>query len=162
MLIESMILSNYLILCHPFSFCLQFFPALESFPVSWLFASTGQSIGASASVLPKNNQGWFPLGMTGLNSLQSKGLSRFLHHHNWKASIIQHIAFFIVQLSHLYLTIGKKPYFWLTIWNFISKGTFLLFHLPSRFVIIFLPRSMGLLISWLQLPSVVILEPNKR
>ena len=62
----------------PFSFCLQSFSASGSFPVSWLFASGGQSIGASASasVLPMNVQGWFPLGLTGLTSLQSKGLSR--------------------------------------------------------------------------------------
>ena len=62
----------------PFSFCLQSFPAPGSFPVSWLFTSSGQSIGASpsASVLPKNIQGWFPLGLTGLTSLLSKGLSR--------------------------------------------------------------------------------------
>ena len=60
----------------PFSSCLQCFPASGSFPVSWLFASGGQSIGASASVLPKNIQNWFPLGLTGLISLQSKGVSR--------------------------------------------------------------------------------------
>ena len=60
----------------PFSFCLQSFPASESFPMSWLFASGGQSIGASASVLPKNIQGWFPLGLIGLIFLLSKGLSR--------------------------------------------------------------------------------------
>ena len=60
----------------PFSSCLQSFPASESFPVSWLFASGGQSIEASASVLPMNIQGWCPLGLTGLISLLSKGLSR--------------------------------------------------------------------------------------
>ena len=73
-----MIPSNHLILCHPFSFCPQSFPASRSFPVSCLFASGGQSIGASASapVLPMNIQDWFPLGLTGLISLESKGLSR--------------------------------------------------------------------------------------
>ena len=60
----------------PFSFCLRSFPALGSFQMSWLLASGGQSIGATASVLPMNSQGWFPLGWTGLISLQSKGLSR--------------------------------------------------------------------------------------
>ena len=60
----------------PFCSCLQSFPSSGSFPLSWLFASGGQSIGASASVLPKNIQNWFPLGLTGLVSLQSKGLSR--------------------------------------------------------------------------------------
>ena len=77
MSIELVMLSNHLILCHPFSFCLQSFPASRSFPMSLLFASGGQNIGASAStrVLPMNSQGWFPLGLTGLTSLQSKGLS---------------------------------------------------------------------------------------
>ena len=72
--------------CHPtisssvtsFSSCTQFFPASESFPVSWLFASGGQSIGASTSVIPMNIQGWFPLESTGLISLLSKGLSRVI------------------------------------------------------------------------------------
>ena len=70
-------LSNRLILCHPFSFCLSSFPASGSFPVSCLFTSGGQSIRASASatVLPMNIQGWFPLGLTGWISLQSKGPS---------------------------------------------------------------------------------------
>ena len=75
--IESVMLSNHLILCHPL-LLLSVFPASQSFPMSRLFASNGQSIGASASasVLPMNIQGWFPLGLTGLISLMSKGLSR--------------------------------------------------------------------------------------
>ena len=86
----------------PFSSCLQSFPESESFPMSWLFSSGGQSIGASASasVLPMDIQGWFPLGLTGLISLQSKGFSKYLQHRNSKASILQHSAFFMVQLSH--------------------------------------------------------------
>ena len=78
MCIESVMPSNHLVLCHPFSSCLQSFPASGSFPMSWLFASGGQSIGASASasVLPVNIQDWFHLGLTSLISLQSKGLSR--------------------------------------------------------------------------------------
>ena len=78
MSVELVMLSNQLILATPFSFCLQSLPASESFPMSWLFTSGGQIIGASASapVLPMNIQGWFPLGLTGLISLQSKGLSR--------------------------------------------------------------------------------------
>ena len=69
----------------PVSSCLQFFPASGSFPISQVFTSGGQSIGASASILPKNIQGWFPLGLTGLISLQSKGLSRvFSRHAVWK------------------------------------------------------------------------------
>ena len=94
----------------PFSFCLQFFPASGSFPVSRLFASGGQSIGASASasVLLMNIQGLFPLVLTGL-ILQSKGLSlkSLLQHYNLKASILQCSAFFMVQLSHPYMTTGK-------------------------------------------------------
>ena len=80
------------------------------FPVSWLFASGGQIIGASASasVLPMNIQGWFPLGLTGLISLLSKGLSKNLfQNHSSKASILWHSAFFTVQLSHPYMTTGK-------------------------------------------------------
>ena len=78
MSIESVMPSNHLIFCHPFSSCPQSFPASKSFPTSWLFGSGGQIIGAlaSASVLPINIQGWFPLGLTHLISLQSKGLSR--------------------------------------------------------------------------------------
>ena len=76
MSIESVMLSNRLILCHPFSFCLQFFPASGSFPLSQLFTSDGQSIDASASVLPVIIQDWFPLGWTGWISLHSKGFSR--------------------------------------------------------------------------------------
>ena len=74
--IELVKLSNHLILCRPLLHLLQSFPALGSLPTSWLFASGGQSIRVSASVLPMNIQGWFPLGLTGLISLQSKGLSR--------------------------------------------------------------------------------------
>ena len=66
--------SNYLILCHPLLLLPSIFPSVGSFPISRLFASGGQSIGASASVLPMNIQGWFPLGLTGLISLLSKGL----------------------------------------------------------------------------------------
>ena len=87
----------------PFSSCPQSFPASESFPVSWLFASGGQSIGASvsASVLPMNIQDWFPLGWTGLISLLFKGLSKsLLQHHSSKASVLWCSAFFMAQLSH--------------------------------------------------------------
>ena len=75
--VESVIPSNHLILCHPFSSCPQSFPASGSFPLSRLFTSGGQSIGASASasVFPMNIQGWFPLGFTGFISLLSKGIS---------------------------------------------------------------------------------------
>ena len=93
----------------PFSSCLQSFPASVSFPMNQLFSSGGQSMGvsASASVLPMNIQDWFPLGLIGLISLQSKRLSSLLQHHNSKASILWHSAFLVVQLSHPYLTTGK-------------------------------------------------------
>ena len=78
MSIKSVMPSNHVILCHPFSSCPQSFPASGSFSKSWLFTSGGQNIRAlsSASVVPMNIQGWFPLGLTGLISLLSKGLSR--------------------------------------------------------------------------------------
>ena len=106
----------------PFSYLLSF-PASEFFPVSQFFASGGQSIGAlaSASVLAMNIQDWFPLGWTGLISLLSKGLFRsLLQHHSSKASVLRCSVFFMVQLSHSYMTTGKK-YIALTIQSFVSK-----------------------------------------
>ena len=87
----------------------QSFAESGSFPMSLLFTSGGQSLVASAlaSVLPINIQGWFPLGLTGLISLLSRGLSRVFQHHSSKASILWCSVFFMVQLSHLYLTTGK-------------------------------------------------------
>ena len=121
MSIELLMLSNHLILCHLFS-CLQSFPASGSFPMSQLFASSGQIIGASAlaSVLPMNIQNWFPLGLTGLISLQSKGTKSLLQHHSSKASVFWHSAFFMVQLSHPYLTTGKTIA--LTRWTFCLQS----------------------------------------
>ena len=106
----------------PFSSCLQSFPASGPFPMSQFFASGGQSIGVSASesVFPMNIQDWFPLGLTGLISLQSKGLQHhswsLLQHHSSKASILRCSAFFIVQLSHPYMTTRKTVA--LTRWTF--------------------------------------------
>ena len=86
-------------------------------------------------------------------------LKSLLQHHRSKASILQHSAFFIIQLSHPYMTIGKTiP---LPRRTFVGKVMFLLFNMLSRLVITFLPRSKRLLISWLQSPSAVILEPPK-
>ena len=141
--------------------CLQSLPASGSFPVSWLFASGGRSIGASAStpVLPMNIQGSFPLGLTGLLSLLSKGLSRvFSNTTIWMHQFFGS-AFFLVQLSHPYMTTGKSIA--LTVWTFVSKMVSLLFNTLSRFVIAFLPRSKRLLISWLKSLSMVILQPKK-
>ena len=143
----------------PFSSYLQSFPASGSFPMSQLFASHGQSIGVSASapVLPMNIQDWLPLGLTVWISLQSKRLKNLLQCHSSKASILRHSAFFIVQLSHPYITTGKT--ITLNRWTFVDKVMSLLFNMLSRLVITFLPRSKHLLISWLQSPSAVILEP---
>ena len=129
--------------------------------MSQLFTLGGQSIGvsASASVLPMNTQDWSPLGWTGWISLQSMGLSSLLQHHSTKASILQCSVFFIVQLSHPYMTTGKTTA--LTRWTFVDKVMSLLFNMLSRLLITFLPRSKHLLISWLQSPSAVILEPRK-
>ena len=121
----------------PFSSCLQSFPASGSSNES--SSSGGQSIGASASasVLPVNIQDWFPLGWTGWISLQPKGLSRgFCQHHSSKASILWCSAFFIVQLSHPYMTTGKTIA--LTRWTFVGTVMSLLFNMLSRLVTIFL------------------------
>ena len=109
----------------PFSSCLQSFPPSGSFPMGQFFTSGGQSIriSGSASVLPMNIQDWFPLGWTGWNSLQSKGLSRvFSNSNSSKSSILQHSAFFIVQLSHPYTTTRKTIA--LTRRIFVSKEMF--------------------------------------
>ena len=107
---------------------LQSFSASGPFPVSQLFASGGQSIGAStsASVLPMNIQGWFPLGLTGLISLLFKELLSLIQHYTWKASILRCSAFFMVQLSHLYITTGKTIV--LTRQTFVGKVISLLFN----------------------------------
>ena len=86
-------------------------------------------------------------------------LKSLLQHHSSKASVLRHTAFFMVQFSHPYMTTGKNIA--LTRWTFIGKMMSLLFNMLSRLVIAFLPRSKCLLISWLQPPSVVILEPKK-
>ena len=144
----------------PFCSCLQSFPASGSFPMSRLFTSGDQSIGASASasVLPMNIQGWFPLGLTGLISLLSKGLSRVFSN----TTVQKHQffgTFFIVQLSHPFMTTGKTIAF--TRRTFVGKVMSLLLNMLSRLVKTFLPRSKCLLISWLQSPCPVILKPKK-
>ena len=109
MSIESLMPSNHLFLCCPFSSYPHSFPASGSFPMSWVFPSISQSVGASAlaSALPMIIQGWFLLGLTGLIFLQPKGLSRVFFSHTSKASILFCSTFFMVQLSHLYMTTGK-------------------------------------------------------
>ena len=87
-------------------------------------------------------------------------LNSLLQHHSLKASVLQYSAFFMVQISHPHMTTGETIV--LTIWIFIGQVMVLLFYTLSRFVIAFLPRSKHLLISWLQSPSIVILEPRQR
>ena len=128
--------------------------------MSQFFTSGGQSIGVSvsASVLSMNIQDLFPLGCTGLISLQSTGLFKsLLQHHSSKASILWHSSFFMVQLSHPNVITRKTIA--MTRRTFVDKVMSLLLNMPSRLVITFLPRSKHLLISWLQSSSAVILEP---
>ena len=154
--------------CHPtISFsvvlfsCPQSYPASGSFQMSQLFASGAQSIGVSAStsVLSMNVQNWFPLGGTGWISLQSEGLSRVFSNTTVQKHQFFSARFFVVQLSHPYVTTGKTIA--LTRWTFVDKVMSLLFNMMSRLVITFFPRSKCLLISWLQSPSAVILESPK-
>ena len=108
---KSVMPSNYFFLCCTRLLLRSIFPASGSFPMSCLFSSGGQCIGASASasILPMNIQGWFHLGLTSLISLQYEGLARvFFNTKVQKASILQHSAFIMVQLSHPYMTTGKK------------------------------------------------------
>ena len=109
MVIESVTIPDYLILCLPLLLLPLIFLSIRVFSVSWHFTASGQSIGASASasVLLVNIQGWFPLGLIGLISLLSKGLSSLLQHHNLEVSILQRLAYFRIQLLYLYKTTEK-------------------------------------------------------
>ena len=150
MSIESVIQSSHLTLCPPFSSCPQSFPPSGSFPMSQLFASGGQSFGASAlaSVLLMTYSGLISFGIDWFDLLAVQGtLKSLLQHHSSKASVLWCSAFFMVQLSHLYMTTGKTIA--LTRLTFVSKVMSLLFNTLSRFVIAFLQRSKHLLISWL-------------
>ena len=130
--------------------------------MSQFFASGGQSIGSfSFSISPSNeNSGLISFRMAWLDILAvHRTLKSLLQHHSSKASILQCSAFFIVQLSHPYMTIGKTIA--LTRWTFVGKVMSLLFNMLSRLVPAFLPSGKHLLISWLQSLSAVILEPLK-
>ena len=134
----------------PFS-CLQSFSASGSFQMSHLFASGGQNTGFSFSINPSNeSSGLISFRMDCLDLLAVQGTLK---------SLLQHHSFFTVQLSHPYMTTGKTIA--LTRWTFVGKVMSLLFNMLSGMVITFLPRSKHLLISWLQSPSAVILEPKK-
>ena len=130
------------------------FPSIRVFSNESVLPSGGQSIeaSASASVLPMNIQDCFPLGLTGLIPFAvQETLKSLLQHHSPKTSIPWCSAFFIVQLSHSFMTTGKTIA--LTRWTFVGKVVSLLFNMLSRLDITFLPRSKRLLISWLQSPT---------
>ena len=152
--IELVMPSNYHILCHPLLLLPSIFPSIRVFanesalhirwPKYWNF---------NFNILISFRMDWLDL-------LAVQGtLKSLLQHHTSKASILLHSAFFIVQLSHPYMTAGKTKA--LTRLTFVSKVISLLFNMLSRLVTTFLPRSKRLLISWLQSPSAVILEPPK-
>ena len=153
--------SNHLILCHPLLLP-SVFPSSRVFsnesalrirwPKYWSF---------SFNISPSNGHpGLISFRMNWLDLLAVQGtLKSLLQHHSSKALILQCSAFLIVQLSHLYMTTGKTIA--LTRWTFVDKVMSLLFKMLSRLVITFLPRSRCLLISWLQSPSAVILQPKK-
>ena len=137
---EMVMLSNHLILCHPYLLLPSMFPSIRVFsnepavcirwPKYWSF---------TFSISPSNEcLGLISFRIDWLISLLSKGLSSLFQNHSSKASIIQHSSFFMVQLSHLYMTTGKNIA--LTIRTFVSKVMSLLFNMLSRFVIAFLPR----------------------
>ena len=156
--IELVMPSNHLILCCPLLLLPSIFPSIRVFSMSQFFTSGGQNIGVSASesVHPMNIQDWFLLGLSGWISLQSKGLSRvFSNTTVQKPQFFGTQRFFMIQILHPYMTTGKT--ITLTRWTFVSKVMSLLFIMPSKLVIVFLPRSKHLLISWLQSPSAVIL-----
>ena len=154
--------SNHLILCRPLLLLPSIFPSIRVFsnesdlcirwPKYWSF---------SCNISPSNEHpGLTSFRMDWLDLLAVQGtLESLLQHQSSKASILLHSAFFIVQLSHPYMTTGKTIA--LTRWTFDDKVMSLFFNMLSRLVVTFLPRSKRLLISWLQTPSAVILEPKK-
>ena len=154
--------SNHLILCHPLLLLPSIPPSIRVFSnesvlrIRWpKYRSFGFNISPS-----NEHSGLISFKMDWLDLLAVQGtLKSLLQHHSSKASILQRSAFFIVQLSHPYMTTGKTIA--LTRWTFVGKVMSLLLNMLSRLVITFLPRSKHLLISWLQSPSAVILEPRK-
>ena len=154
--------SNHLILCHPLVLLPSIFPSIRVFskesvlrirwPKYWSF---------NFSISPSSEySGLISCRMDWLDLLAVQGtLKSLLQHHSSKASILRCSAFFMLQLSHPCVTIGKTIA--LTRWTFAGKVMFLVFNMLSRFVITFLPRNKCLLISWLLSPSAVILEPKK-
>ena len=163
MFIESVMPSNYLTLCQPFSSRLQSFPLSGSFAVSWLFSSDVQCIkaSASASVLPKNTHGLFPLGLTSVISLLPKGLSRvFSNETQFKSISSSMLSLLYDPTLHIHTRLLEKLWIWL--YGPLSEKWCLCFlNTLSRFITAFLPRNKHLLISWLKSLSTVILEHKK-
>ena len=162
MSIESVMPFNHLILCHPLLLPPSIFPSIRVFSKeSLLCVKLPKYWSSSFSISPANGySGLISFRMDWLDLLAVQGtLKSFLQYHNSKASILRHSAFFIVQLSHPYLTTGKTIA--LTRWTFVGTVMSLLFNTLARLVITFLPRSKRLLISLLQSPCAVILKPEK-
>ena len=154
--------SKHLILCRPPLLPPSIFPSIRVFSnESVLCIRWPKYWGFSLSISPSNEySGLISSRMDWLDLLVVQGaLKSLLQHHSSKASILWHSAFFIVQLSHPYMTTGKTIA--LTRRTFVGKVMSLLLNMLSKLVITFLPRSKLLLISWLQSPSAVILEPKK-
>ena len=159
--IESVMPSNHLILCHPL-LSPSIFSSITVFSNEWAIHIRWPNYWSfSFNISPSNEQsGLISFRMDWLDLLVVQGsLKSLLQHHSSKASILQCSNFFIVQLSQPHMTTGKTIA--LTRWTFFGKGMSLLFNMLSMLVIAFLPRSKRLLISWLQSPSAVILEPRK-
>ena len=162
MSIELVMPSNHLILCHPPLLLSSVLPSIRVFPnESALCIRWPKYWSFSFNISPSNeHSGLISFRMDWLDLLAVQGtLKSLLQHHSSKASVLQCSAFFKVQLSYPYMTPGKTIA--LTRRTFVGKVTSLLFNMISRLVITFLPRSKRLLISWLQSPSAVILEPPK-
>ena len=162
MSIKVVMPSNHLMLCHPLFFP-SIFPSIKVFSdMSVLLIRWPKYWSFSFRISPsKEYLGLISFRMDWLDLLAAQGtLKSLLQHHSSKTSILQCSAFRIVQLSNPYMTTGKTIV--LTRWTFVGKLIHLLFNMLSRLEITFLPRSKRLLISWLQSPSAVILEPRKK
>ena len=161
--IESVTRSSHLILCHPLLFPPRIPPSIRVFSnESTLHVRWPKYWSLSFSISPSNEDpGLISFKMEWVDLLAVQGtLKSLIQHYNLKASILQHSAFFTVQCSHPNITTGKTIA--LTRQTFVGKVMSLLFNMLSRLVITFLPRSKHLLISWLQSPSAVILEPKNK
>ena len=152
--------SNHLILCRTRLLPPSIFPSIWVFSNESVLHQVAKVWSFSFSISPSNEySGLISFRMDWLDLLAVQGtLKSLLQHHSSKVSILQHSAFFIVQLSHPYVTTGKS--ITLTRWISVGKVMSLLFNMLSRLVITFLPRSKRLLTSWLQSPSALILEPE--